>query len=129
MKPAVRGFSAELLKMFERLLQSQRKELLQDAERAVTEMTGQDESFADPADRASWESEASRDLRIRDRERKLVKKIDQALSRIADGSFGECDECGEMISVGRLKARPVTTLCIKCKDEEERKERRPNHSA
>jgi DnaK suppressor protein len=91
-------------------------------------MTGQDETFADPADRASFESEASRDLRMRDRERKLVEKIDEALGRITDGTFGECEECGEMISVGRLKARPVTTLCIKCKDEQERRERKPNYS-
>jgi DnaK suppressor protein len=114
--------------MFERLLHSQRKSLLQDAERTFSTMTEQDESFADPADRASWESEANRDLRIRDRERKLVEKIDEALSRIADGTFGECEECGEMISIGRLKARPVTTLCIGCKAEQERRESKPNHS-
>jgi len=122
----VKGYSAEHMRMFERLLQSQRKELLQDAERTVNEMTEKDESFADPADRASWESEASRDLRIRDRERKLVSKIDEALARIADGTFGECEECGEMISVGRLKARPVTTLCINCKSEQEMQENKPN---
>ena len=128
-RPSVRAYSEEHLGMFKRLLNAQRKELLQDAEKTVTEMNDHDESFADPSDRASWESEANRDLRIRDRERKLVEKIDEALARIADGSFGECDECGEMISVGRLKARPVTTLCIQCKSDQERKERQPNHSA
>ncbi len=115
--------------MFERVLNTQRKELLQEAEKTVTEMTDHDESFADPSDRASWETEAGRDLRMRDRERKLVEKIDEALARVADGTFGECEECGEMISAGRLKARPVTTLCIACKSEQERKERQPNHEA
>ena len=113
--------------MFERLLLGQRKELLGEAERAVDRMTQKEDTFADPADRASWESEASRDLRIRDRERKLVEKIDAALRRIADGTFGECEECGEMISVGRLRARPVTTLCIQCKAEQEAAELKPNH--
>jgi DnaK suppressor protein len=126
---AMKGFSKEQLGMFERLLLSQRKELIGEAERAVDRMmTQKDETFADPADRATWESEASRDLRIRDRERKLVEKIDAALRRIADGTFGECEECGEMISVGRLRARPVTTLCIQCKAEQEAAEAKPNHS-
>ena len=124
----MKSYNPDHLQMFERLLHSQRKGLLQDAERTVSTMTEQDESFADPADRASWESEANRDLRIRDRERKLVEKIDEALTRIADGTFGECEECGEMISIGRLKARPVTTLCIQCKAEQERQESKPNHS-
>ena len=125
---AQKGFSKEQLAMFERLLIGQRKELLGEAERAVDRMGQKDETFADPADRASYESEATRDLRIRDRERKLVEKIDQALRRIADGTFGECEECGEMISVGRLRARAVTTLCISCKSEQEAAESKPNHS-
>jgi DnaK suppressor protein len=120
-------FTKEQLEMFERLLHQQRKELIQEAGRTVHEMTGKDQSFADPADRASWESEANRDLRIRDRERKLIEKIDEALGRIADETFGECEECGEMISIGRLKARPVTTLCIGCKAEQEARENKPNH--
>jgi DnaK suppressor protein len=124
----LKGFSKDQLTMFERLLQAQRKELLGEAERAVSRMTEKDETFADPADRASWETEATRDLRIRDRERKLVEKIDQALARIADGSFGECEDCGELISIGRLRARPVTTLCISCKAEQEAAEAKPNHS-
>jgi DnaK suppressor protein len=123
---ALKGFSKEQLGMFERLLLSQRKELLGEAERAVDRMNQKEDTFADPSDRASWESEASRDLRIRDRERKLVEKIDAALRRIADGTFGECEECGEMISVGRLRARPVTTLCIQCKAEQEAAEAKPN---
>ena len=115
--------------MFERLLHAQRKELVQEAGKTIQSMTDQDESFADPSDRASWESESVRDLRIRDRERKLLDKIDEALARIADGTFGECEECGELISVGRLRARPVTTFCIECKAEQEAAENKPNFSS
>jgi DnaK suppressor protein len=122
----VAEFNKEQLMMFERLLLNQKKELLQETVRAVQEMNEPNDSFADPTDRASWESESTRDLRIRDRERKLLEKIDQALQRIVDGTFGECEECGDMISVGRLRARPVTTLCIQCKAEQEAKELKPN---
>jgi DnaK suppressor protein len=122
----VAEFNKEQLVMFERLLLNQKKELLQETVRAVQEMNEPNDSFADPTDRASWESESTRDLRIRDRERKLLEKIDQALQRIVDGTFGECEECGDMISVGRLRARPVTTLCIQCKAEQEAKELKPN---
>jgi len=129
MAAAIQAFyTDEQLKMFERLLQSQRRALIEDAGRKVTELTDQDESFADPGDRASWESESTRDLRIRDRERKLIEKIDEALGRILDGTFGECDECGELIGIGRLRARPVTTLCIACKEEQEAQENKPNHA-
>jgi len=129
MAAAIQAFyTDEQLKMFERLLQSQRRALIEDAGRKVTELTDQDESFADPGDRASWESESTRDLRIRDRERKLIEKSDEALGRILDGTFGECDECGELIGIGRLRARPVTTLCIACKEEQEAQENKPNHA-
>ena len=121
-------FNKEQLLMFERLLLNQKKELLQETVRAVQEMNEPNDSFADPTDRASWESESTRDLRIRDRERKLLEKIDAALQRIVDGTYGECEECGDMISVGRLRARPVTTLCIQCKAEQEAKELKPNFS-
>jgi DnaK suppressor protein len=120
-------YTDEQLQMFKRLLEGQRRTLIDEAGKKVTELTDQDESFADPGDRASWESESTRDLRIRDRERKLVGKIDQALNRVLDGTFGECDECGELIGVGRLRARPVTTLCIACKEEQEAQENKPNH--
>jgi len=119
-------FSEEQLDMFRRLLESQREQLMAEAGKTVHEMTEKDETFADPGDRASWESESSRDLRIRDRERKLLDKIEETLARIEDKTFGECEECGEMISVGRLKARPVTTLCISCKAEQEAEEHKPN---
>lgn len=111
--------SADHEQMFRRLLNSERRRLIDDTSKTVEDMSGDQPSFADPGDRAAWESDSTRDLRIRDRERKLVDKIDEALTRLDDGSFGECEECGEMISIGRLRARPVTTLCIECKAEQE----------
>jgi len=122
----VTEFTKEQLEMFERLLLNQKKDLLQESGRTVQEMNEPSEAFADPSDRASWESESIRGLRIRDRERKLLEKIDAALQRLVDGTYGECEECGELISVGRLRARPVTTLCIQCKAEQEEKELKPN---
>jgi len=80
-------------------------------------------SFPDPTDQASMETDRNFDLRIKDRERKLIKKIDQALNRIKEGEFGECDSCGGDISIKRLQARPVTTLCIECKTAQEQEER------
>ena len=121
-------FNPEQLKMFRRILEDQKKQLLEEVDRTVGEMTGKDGQFADPGDRASWESQSARDLRIRDRERKLLDKIDEALARIDDETFGECEECGEMITIGRLRARPVTTLCINCKSEQEAAESKPNYT-
>ena len=119
-------FTPDQLDMFRRLLNEQRDQLMEDAGRTVTRMGDTAETFPDPADRAAWESDSSRDLRIRDRERKLVDKIEITLRRIDEGTFGECEECGEVISLGRLKARPVTTLCIACKAEQEAGELKPN---
>jgi DnaK suppressor protein len=119
-------FTEEQLEMFRRILQTQRSQLMEDAGRTVTQMGDTAETFPDPTDRAAWESDSTRDLRIRDRERKLIDKIEETLRRIDDGTFGECEECGETISIGRLKARPVTTLCIACKAEQEADEHRPN---
>src|SRR5262245_5998399 len=85
-------------------------------------------AFPDPNDRATMESDRNLTLRIRDRERKLRGKIEEALGRIVDGSFGICESCGEEIGVKRLEARPVTTLCVKCKSSQEDKEIR-HHTA
>src|SRR5690348_15309518 len=82
------------------------------------------EQFPDPTDRASLEGNRNLTLRIRDRERKLIVKIDEALGRIDDGSYGKCEECGQDIGIARLKARPVTTLCIECKSLQEAQERK-----
>jgi DnaK suppressor protein len=113
------------LKTFERLLLEQRVHLLADAERTVGEMVDTRAAFADPSDRAFLESDRNAELRIRDRERKLLNKIDDALRRIGDGAYGVCESCGGPIGVDRLKARPVTTLCIECKSDQEAHERRP----
>jgi DnaK suppressor protein len=118
------------LKSFEKLLMGRRQELLDDAGRTVSGMTDSDskENFPEPADRAALESDRNATLRIRDRERKLIAKIDAALERINDGTYGICEECGEHISAERLKARPVTTLCIDCKADQEAAEKKQKGS-
>lgn len=110
---------------FKSVLQEEMRLLLEEAGKTVSEMTADNTNFPDPNDRATQESDRNFELRIRDRERRLLNKISEALERIEDGSFGVCELCGEEISEARLKARPVTTLCIDCKMEEERKEKRP----
>lgn len=112
------------VKLFQRLLVRRKQELLDEAERTVGGMTDSKENFPDPTDRASLESNRNAMLRIRDRERKLITKIEDALKRIDDGSYGLCEACGGPIGVDRLKARPVTTLCIDCKSDQEDQERR-----
>lgn len=111
------------LEKFRQLLQEQMDQLLREADKTVSEMTDEKTNFPDPTDRASLESERNFELRIRDRERKLIAKIREALGRIEAGEFGECEDCGDMIGEARLKARPVTTLCIECKTEQERQEK------
>ena len=115
---------AEKLEYFRNVLSDEMKTLLSDAGKTVTEMNSDSSNFPDPTDRATQESDRSFELRIRDRERRLINKIQEALGRIDAGTFGICDVCEEDISEARLKARPVTTLCIDCKMEEEEKERR-----
>ena len=109
--------------LFRNLLNERRHELLTEAGKTVD---GMDENgnFPDPTDRAAMESDRSFTLRIRDRERKLIAKIEEALRRLEDGSYGVCEECGEKIGAARLKARPVTTLCIDCKSVQEVAERK-----
>jgi len=109
----------EDLEYFHTLLTERLNELLKHADSTVTGMTQPKENFADPTDRASHEAERSFELRIRDREHKLIKKIKKALDRIDNGTFGRCETCEEEISIERLKARPVTTQCIECKTREE----------
>lgn len=109
----------EDLNFFNDLLHDRLNELLSHADSTVTGMTRPKDNFADPTDRASHESERSFELRIRDREHKLIKKIKKALARIESETFGICEVCEEDISIKRLKARPVTTQCIKCKTREE----------
>jgi DnaK suppressor protein len=107
-----------------RLLESRKREILTETERAVGSMNQKtEEAFADPADRATLESDRNLLLRMRDRERKLLTKIDEAFARIESGVYGSCEECGEEIGLERLKARPVTALCISCKSAQEARER------
>lgn len=112
------------LKLFRGLLNERLDLLLSEAAKTMSDMTGDEENFPDPTDRASVESDRNFLLRIRDRERKLIMKIREALDRIENGAYGICEECGEEISEERLKARPVTTLCIDCKTSQEEDERR-----
>ncbi|HEX5606623.1 MAG TPA: RNA polymerase-binding protein DksA [Candidatus Binatia bacterium] len=111
------------LDFFRRLLNQRISELRFEAGKTVENMD-QDVNFPDPTDRASLEASRNSVLRIRDRERKLIFKIQEALQRLDDGEYGICEECGEEIGIGRLKARPVTTLCITCKSSQEIEERK-----
>ncbi|MBU1001686.1 MAG: RNA polymerase-binding protein DksA [Proteobacteria bacterium] len=113
---------AKDLEFFRKFLNDELDDILRKGEETLEDMTETREVYADPADRATAESDRSFTLRLRDRERKLIKKIQAAQRRIEDGSFGFCEECGEDIGVERLKARPVTTLCIDCKSRQEEEE-------
>jgi len=108
---------------FKNVLQEEMRQLLDEAGKTVSEMTSDNTNFPDPNDRATQESDRSFELRIRDRERRLINKIREALERIENGTFGICEVCGDEISEARLKVRPVTTLCIDCKIEQEKKEK------
>lgn len=110
---------------FREHLEDRRAKLLDEAGRTAHDMGDQEaEGFPDPTDRGSMESERNLELRIRDRERKLISKIEEALGRIEEGTFGLCEECEEPIGAGRLRVRPVTTLCIRCKEEQEQQEKK-----
>jgi DnaK suppressor protein len=120
----VHEVKAKRLEFFKSLLSDQMRELIEEASKTVNDMTITEGEFPDPTDRASWESDRNFLLRIRERERKLITKIREALVRIEEGTFGICERCGEEISEQRLEARPVTTLCINCKQEQEILEKR-----
>ncbi len=111
------------LEYFRSLLQKKLDDLLGEADKTLEEMTDMNDHFPDPTDRASVESDRSFELRIRDRERKLIKKINKAVERIEQGTYGICEDCGEEIGTKRLTARPVTTRCIECKSKQEREEK------
>ena len=108
---------------FINLLTQRMDDLLAEANNTVNGMTDLNENYPDPNDRATAETERNFTLRIRDRERKLMGKIKSALERIEDDSYSICKECEEEISEGRLKARPMTTLCIDCKQRQEIEEK------
>jgi len=108
---------------FRRLLEGWKSELGQDIDRTVHTMQDEATVFADPNDRASQESDMALELRNRDRERKLIKKIDETIAKIEAGEYGYCNSCGIEIGLNRLQARPTASLCIDCKQLEEMRER------
>ena len=107
------------LEFFRHLLIQWMEELLDHADETVEGLLDSQEILADPLDRATVESDRIWTLRIRDRESKLIKKIRQSLEDIENGEYGICEDCGEDISIERLKARPITSLCIGCKTKRE----------
>jgi len=115
--------SKEQLEHFRTILSSWKQDLMQEVDRTMLHMKDEAANFPDPNDRATQESEFSLELRTRDRERKLIRKIDEALKRIEDGSYGFCLETGEPIGVKRLEARPVATLSVEAQERRERREK------
>jgi len=110
-------------KHFRKILETLKAELSQEIDRTVHTMQDEATVFADPNDRASQESDMALELRNRDRERKLIKKIDETIARIDADEYGYCESCGVEIGLKRLEARPTATLCIDCKTLDELRER------
>jgi len=115
--------NAKQLEHFRKMLSTLKQELSQDIDRTVHTMQDEATIFADPNDRASQESDMALELRNRDRERKLIKKIEETIGKIDAGEYGYCESCGIEIGLKRLEARPTATLCIDCKTLDEIKER------
>ncbi len=108
---------------FKKILQAWKHELMEEVDRTMSHMKDEAANFPDPADRATQEEEFALELRTRDRERKLIKKIDQTLDLLENDDYGFCDQCGIEIGIRRLEARPTATLCIDCKTLDEIKEK------
>ncbi len=115
--------SDDQLAHFRQLLLNWKQELMEEVDRTVQHLKEEASNFADPADRATQEEEFSLELRTRDRERKLIKKINDTIDKIDDGDYGYCDACGIEIGIRRLEARPTATLCVDCKSLAEIKEK------
>ncbi|MEL6367275.1 MAG: RNA polymerase-binding protein DksA [Pseudomonadota bacterium] len=115
--------SDEQLEHFREILSAWKRELMEEVDRTVNHMQDEAANFPDPNDRATQESEFGLELRTRDRERKLLRKISSALTRIDEGTYGYCDETGEEIGLKRLEARPVATLCLEAQERRELAER------
>jgi DnaK suppressor protein len=115
--------SKEQLSHFQQILTSWKRDLMEEVDRTVSHMKDEAANFPDPNDRATQEEEFSLELRTRDRERKLIRKIEEAIKRIEDGTYGYCLETGEEIGIKRLEARPVATLSIEAQERRERRER------
>lgn len=112
------------LEEFRKILLDKRKSLVNEAVETMGDLTESQESYADMTDQASAEMDRNFLLRVRDRERKLIIKIDSVIAKIDDGSYGICDLCNDLISEARLTARPETTQCIECKTDMEEMERK-----
>jgi DnaK suppressor protein len=108
---------------FKKILFAWKHELMEEVDRTVSHMKDEAANFPDPADRATQEEEFSLELRTRDRERKLIKKIDKTLLRLEDDDYGLCDQCGIEIGIRRLEARPTAELCVDCKTLDEIREK------
>jgi DnaK suppressor protein len=115
--------SEKQLEHFREILSSVKVELMEDIERTVHTMQDEATNYADPNDRASQETDISLELRNRDRERKLIRKIDDSLDAIETGDYGYCESCGVEIGIQRLEARPTATMCIDCKTLDEIREK------
>ena len=122
-KPNEEYMNAEQLEHFKKILDAWRVQLREEVDRTVTHMQDEAANFPDPVDRAAQEEEFSLELRTRDRERKLIKKIEKTLQLIEEDEFGFCKSCGIEIGIRRLEARPTADLCIECKTLQEIKER------
>ncbi|MFD2167674.1 RNA polymerase-binding protein DksA [Thalassotalea euphylliae] len=122
-KPGEEYMNAEQLDHFKKILEAWRTQLREEVDRTVTHMQDEAANFPDPVDRAAQEEEFSLELRTRDRERKLIKKIEKTLQLIEEDDFGFCNSCGIEIGIRRLEARPTADLCIECKTLAEIKER------
>ena len=118
--------NAKMKEYFKRKLMNWKNELLKESSQTLNNLQSENEAKPDITDRASEEIDRSFELRTRDRERKLINKIDAALKRIEDGSYGYCDETGDPISVKRLEARPVATLSLEAQEMHEKAEKRTN---
>ena len=116
--------SSKQVEHFRKILSQLKNELSKDIDRTVHTMQNEATVFADPNDRASQESDLGMELRNRDRERKLIKKIEDTIARIDKNEYGYCTKCGVEIGLKRLEARPTATLCIDCKTLDELRERR-----
>ena len=115
--------NAKQLQHFTDILRAWKQQLMDDADRTISTMKDEAANYPDPIDRASQEEEFNLELRTRDRERKLLKKIDETLERIKEKDYGFCDMCGAEIGIKRLEARPTATQCIECKTIAEIKEK------
>jgi DnaK suppressor protein len=115
--------SDEMKEHFRDILRAWKRELMEEVDRTVHHMQDEAANFPDPNDRATQESEFTMELRTRDRERKLIKKIDEAMDKLDKDEYGYCDSCGVEIGIRRLEARPTATLCIDCKTLDEIREK------